>query len=59
MGKIFGFVYGLTAYLLFVLVFLYAVGFVADWLVPRSIDSGEAGDLLYMPHLLVGLCPAC
>ena len=46
MGKIFGFVYGLTAYLLFVVVFLYAVGFVADWLVPKSIDSGEPGDLV-------------
>jgi protein-S-isoprenylcysteine O-methyltransferase Ste14 len=46
MNKIFGFLYGLTAYLLFVVVFLYAVGFIADWLVPKSIDSGEPGELV-------------
>ena len=51
MKKIFGFVYGLTAYLLFVVVFLYAVGFVADWLVPKSIDTGEPGELV--PALLI------
>jgi len=45
MGKVFAFVYGLAVYCLFVAVFLYAVGFVADWLVPKSIDSGEPGDL--------------
>ena len=44
MNRIFGFVYGLTAYVLFLVVFLYAVGFVADWLVPKSIDSGEPGE---------------
>jgi methanethiol S-methyltransferase len=51
MNKIFGFAYGLTAYLLFVVVFLYAVGFVADWLVPKSVDTGEPGELI--PALLI------
>ncbi len=51
MNKIFGFAYGLTAYLLFVVVFLYAVGFVADWLVPKAIDWGEPGELI--PSVLI------
>jgi protein-S-isoprenylcysteine O-methyltransferase Ste14 len=46
MGRFIGFLYGLAAYVLFLVVILYAIGFVANWLVPKSIDSGAPGDVL-------------
>jgi len=46
MGRFLGFIYGLTAYAMFLAAFLYAVGFVAGAFVPNSLDSGESGDLL-------------
>ena len=40
MGRIVAFLYGTVAYLLFLAVFLYAIGFVENMVVPQSIDVG-------------------
>ena len=40
MSKFIGFLYGLAAYLVFFVTFLYAVGFVEGLVVPKTIDSG-------------------
>jgi protein-S-isoprenylcysteine O-methyltransferase Ste14 len=40
MSRLIAFLYGLASYVLFFVTFLYAIGFVADLLVPKTIDSG-------------------
>ena len=45
MSRILAIAYGATSYLLFLASFLYAVGFVGDLLVPKSIDSGPTDAL--------------
>ena len=48
------FIYGILCYLVFFATFLYALGFVGDLYVPKSIDSGAQGPL--PAALLVDAC---
>lgn len=50
--------YGTASYLLFVVAFCYAIGFVGDIVVPRSVDRGIAaplGEAIAVNVLLLGL----
>jgi len=45
MGRIVGTIYGIVVYVFFLGTFLYAIGFVENVVVPKSIDSQAAGGL--------------
>ncbi|HET7676044.1 MAG TPA: NnrU family protein [Gammaproteobacteria bacterium] len=42
MGRFIIFLYGALSYVIFFITFLYAIGFVADAIVPKTIDNGPA-----------------
>ena len=61
MKRVMAAVYGLACYVIFLGTFLYAIGFVENLVVPKSVDSGTTGPMgtaLLVNGLLLGLSPS-
>ncbi len=54
MSRVLSFVYGVVNYVVFLGVFLYAIAFVGDFWVPKTIDTGEPTGAFW-PSLLINL----
>lgn len=58
MGKFLAFIYGIFAYLLFLVTALYMIGFLGDFIVPKSINTGtetSLGSALVLNLLLLSV----
>lgn len=58
LARTLGLIYGTLSYLVFLGTFLYAIGFVGGFVVPKTIDNGVAGPLmpaLFVNTLLLGI----
>ncbi len=58
MKKVLILLYGVLAYLLFLVAFVYAAGFLFSWMVPKAINTGEPGPLassIFINVCLLGL----
>lgn len=53
MGRVLSLAYGVASYAIFLLTFLYAIGFLGNFLVPKSMDSPADGP--WLPALLIDL----
>src|SRR5687768_13512742 len=51
-GGLVAMLYGIATYLLFLVTFLYAIAFVGNLPVPKTIDSGQPGP--FIPSLKIG-----